>query len=381
MRTDRAYISGGRAGKGLQALQGEVGRLLAAFSAEGAEWLDPPALLPADVLIDLYGEDLRGRAYTTHDPVQGEMMLRPDFTVPVVQLHMQAGSEPARYMYYGQVWRRQDAGTNRPNEYLQVGFERFDRGDAAKVDAELFVLMRNALGDVDVQPATGDMGILRAAVEGLTTSPARRAALMRHLWRPARFRHLLDRFSAKPAPSDNRAALLTAVQAGELASVLEQAGPMIGLRDEDDIAARAAVLLDEANQPPLLAAEVGVLNKVLALAGMMDDVVPRLGALVADMPALAKAARRFSARATALREAGVDTANLPFEASFGRTSLEYYDGFVFGFQAPSRPDLPQIAQGGRYDALTAVLGGGQGIPAIGGIIRPEALLALKGGAQ
>ena len=48
----------------------------------------PPILQPAETLLDLYGEDIRARAYVTHDPVLGEAMLRPDFTVPVVQMHM-----------------------------------------------------------------------------------------------------------------------------------------------------------------------------------------------------------------------------------------------------------------------------------------------------
>ena len=97
-------------------------------------------------------------------------------------------------------------------------------------------------------------------------------------------------------------------------------------------------------------------------------------------PMLGAAADQLEARAQALSDAGIDVSALPFEASYGRTTLEYYDGFVFGFHAPDRPDLPQIAQGGRYDALTRVLGDGKGVPAVGGIIRPEAVLALKGGA-
>ncbi|MEX0970984.1 MAG: ATP phosphoribosyltransferase regulatory subunit [Paracoccaceae bacterium] len=379
MQTDRAYLPGGRSGAGLRALQGEVARLLALFADAGAEWLDPPALLPADVLIDLYGEDIRARAYTTTDPAQGEMLLRPDFTVPVVQLHMRDGSEPARYMYYGQVWRRQAAGSARPNEYMQVGFERFDRGDAAEIDAEVFCLMQTALSDLPVQAATGDLGILRAAVNGLTTSAARRAALMRHLWRPARFKHLLERFSAPSRPTEARQSLLDAVHAGRLAGLVCDAAPLIGLRALEEIEARAAVLADEAEQPPLNASEVAVLNAVLSLAGMVDKIAPKLDILAEKLPALGSVAVQFADRAAALHAAGVDTAGLPFEASFGRTTLEYYDGFVFGFQALNRPDLPQIAQGGRYDAMTAMLGQGQGIPAIGGILRPEALLAAKGG--
>ncbi|MEM1067242.1 MAG: ATP phosphoribosyltransferase regulatory subunit, partial [Pseudomonadota bacterium] len=58
-------------------------RLLAAFEAAGAARVETDILQPADVLLDLYGEDVRGRAFVTQDPSRGEMMLRPDFTVPV----------------------------------------------------------------------------------------------------------------------------------------------------------------------------------------------------------------------------------------------------------------------------------------------------------
>ncbi|MBC7179824.1 MAG: ATP phosphoribosyltransferase regulatory subunit, partial [Roseovarius sp.] len=55
-----------------------------------------------------------------------------------------------------------------------------------------------------------------------------------------------------------------------------------------------------------------------------------------------------------------------------------YDGFVFGFYAENRPDLPPIATGGRYDALTRQLGRGREIPAVGGVIRPGLVLGLGG---
>jgi ATP phosphoribosyltransferase regulatory subunit len=67
---------------------------------------------------------------------------------------------------------------------------------------------------------------------------------------------------------------------------------------------------------------------------------------------------------------------LAFEASHGRTSLEYYDGFVFSFHGPE--GLPPVASGGRYDALTAVLGQGASIPAVGGVIRPGLVARLRG---
>jgi ATP phosphoribosyltransferase regulatory subunit len=75
------------------AARAEAARLTAHFMAAGAVPIEADILQPADILLDLYGEDIRARAYVTHDPLRGEMMLRPDFTVPVVQMHMTSGAD------------------------------------------------------------------------------------------------------------------------------------------------------------------------------------------------------------------------------------------------------------------------------------------------
>ena len=67
------------------AIRAEAEALFAAFRAAGAVPVEADILLPAETLLDLYGEDIRARAYVTSDPLRGEMLLRPDFTVPVVQ--------------------------------------------------------------------------------------------------------------------------------------------------------------------------------------------------------------------------------------------------------------------------------------------------------
>ncbi len=175
-------------------IRAEAEALFTAFQKAGAVPVDADILLPAETLLDLYGEDIRARAYTSQDPLRGEMMLRPDFTVPVVQAHMKGGADPARYCYLGEVFRRQETFTDRPSEYLQVGYEVFDRTAPEEADAEVFALFARLLADLNLSPATGDIGILMAAVQGVQTTPRRRAALLRHIWRPRRFRALLDRF-------------------------------------------------------------------------------------------------------------------------------------------------------------------------------------------
>ena len=108
------------------AARAEGERIHAAFRAAGALPVEADILQPAETLLDLYGEDIRARAYVTADPLRGEMMLRPDFTVPVVQMHMAHGADPARYAYLGEVFRKQERPSARAAEYFQAGYEVFD---------------------------------------------------------------------------------------------------------------------------------------------------------------------------------------------------------------------------------------------------------------
>lgn len=359
------------------AARAEAQRLFERFRAAGAAPVEADILQPADLLLDLYGEDIRARAYVTRDPVLGERMLRPDFTVPVVQMHMADGAEPARYTYMGEVFRKQEHLGGRPSEFLQVGYEVFDRADPAAADAEVFALFADALAPLGLRAATGDMGVLMAAVRGLSTTPRRKAALLRHLWRPRRFRALLDRFDGTAPVPPGRAALIAAIRQDGAEAVLDAAGPEVGLRTRAEVADRMAALVADAEAPPVDPGEAQMIEDILALSGPSPQALARLRDIAVDLPAITPAVDRLEARLAALAARGVAVEALEFEGSYGRTTLEYYDGFVFGFYAEARPDLPPVASGGRYDALTAVLGQGRSIPAVGGVIRPALVAELS----
>lgn len=359
---------------GKSAIRAEAARLRTAFEAAGAAPVEADILQPAGTLLDLYGEDIRARAYVSTDPLRGEVMLRPDFTVPVVQMHMDGGAAPARYTYAGEVFRMQEDDPERAREYLQVGFELFDGVDPAAADAEVFALFAGLLAPLGLKAATGDIGLLTAAIGGLATSERRKAALLRHLWRPRRFRALLDRYAGRVPVPASRSALIAA------ADPMAGAGPEIGRRSRAEVEARIAALRSDAADPPLGAGEVDLLEDLLALRETAPNVLAHLRDLAVDMPAMAEAVTRFGARLEALEARGVAVDGLEVEVSYGRTSMEYYDGFVFGFYAEARPDLPPVATGGRYDALTRVLGDGRAVPAVGGVIRPALTLAVAEGA-
>ncbi len=356
------------------AIRAEAARLRDLFAARGAQIVTPDILQPADTLLDIYGEDIRARAYVTADPLRGEMMLRPDFTVPIVQTHMEtadrAGAEPARYAYAGKVFRKQETDAARPVEYIQAGYEVFGGADPAAADAEVFAVIADGLAGLPVRAVTGDMGVLTAAIGGLTTSAARKAALLRHIWRPIRFRALLDRFAGRTPPPAGREALVAQADA------LGQAGPEIGLRGRAEIAERIERLRDDMATPPIPEPEIALIDRLLSLRAPLPEALDALRAARDQMPALAPAVAAGDARMAALAALGAEPSAILFEGAFGRTTLEYYDGFVFGFLAAQGGTA--VATGGRYDALTRVLGDGRDVPAVGGVIRPAMALALKG---
>ncbi|MEM6480571.1 MAG: ATP phosphoribosyltransferase regulatory subunit [Pseudomonadota bacterium] len=344
-------------------------QLRAGFEAAGASPIETRILLPADTLLDLYGEDIRARAYVTSDALRGEQMLRPDFTVPIVLAHVESGAHEGCYAYAGEVFRRQENSLERPNEYFQVGLELIGSAQAIPAETRVFSEIYMAVRPYNLRSAIGDIGLLAAAVSGLQTTERRKRALTRHIWRPARFRALIDRFSGRVALPVSRAALLAASEP------MSKATPMIGLRSRDEIATRIEALREDAKTEPLSVTEVDALDALLEVRAPADQALALLRDISAELPAISGALDRMEARLEALSQRDIEIGKLEFEASYGRTQMEYYDGFVFGFYDATRPDQPPVAGGGRYDALTRHIGQGREIPAVGGVIRPDFLVS------
>lgn len=361
------------------ALKRETGRLLRLFESAGASPVEVDVLQPARTLLDLYGEDIRARAYVTSDPVRGELMLRPDFTVPVAQKHLASGTEQATYAYAGLVFRRQLPGSDRPSEFMQVGCESFGGADPEEADAVIFAVMRDAVADLGLTAVSGDLGILLAAVDSLSTSPARKAALKRHVWRPSRFRSLVESYCGKGSIQ------ASAVPArprcvSEAERIVAAAGARIGLRSASEVVERLMQQSAEADAGSLDPEEANALDSVFRTRGDALSALASLRRVQNSLPGIESAVDRFERRISALKAAGADIGALGFEATYGRTTLEYYDGFVFGFvNGSGGHNVPPVASGGRYDFLTRQLGGETAPRAVGGVVRPEIALSLAGG--
>ena len=351
----------------------EITRISKVFKKAGLNEIKVPSLLTASDLVDLYGEDLKLRAYTTSDPVKGEQVLRPDFTLPILLKHLEGNSFQAKYFYSGNVWRRQNFESVIPNEQYQMGFEFFDykKNNSVSLDVEAFLLISRILKKYKVNAVTGDVQILSSALDELDISVYKKASLKRHLWRPKRFMQLLDLYSEQKI-NDRNINLNKRASSSMGKNKLNEIESVYGVRTKEDVEERIEILEQELSQNLIANSERSFLLKLMKYQSNLSDASKSMVSLAGVGKKYRQAIDNFEKRVGLLSE-HINTNKIKFQVIYGLTTLEYYDGFVFGFQL-ERGKYPPIAQGGRYDSLCSSLSQkGKSICAIGSMLRMDFL--------
>jgi len=354
------------------------------FEAVGFATVEPGSVLEAENLLDLYGEDVRARAFVFDGGGATDLCLRPDLTLAICRHHLSNGGGDAKYVASGPVYRRPSVGETRPAQFLQVGCEWF--GDAN---------IAQALEDFAIE--TGDLGVLFALIDAADIPQRWRTRLKRHVWRPKRFASLLEKYASAEADDPGRRALLKALgslEQDDARAAVERMLALsetthVGLRGPEEIATRFIEQAEDAKAHPLSREVVDAIETAATMRAPSGEALTRLRDLsraagIDITPAL----DLFEARLTHMQALGIDAAALPFDGEFGR-NLEYYDGFVFELFNPAMAEsagrrAAQVAGGGRYDGLLQAASRAFSVnptsgTAVGAAIRPETILAIREG--
>lgn len=380
-----------------EALEEQARTLLGVFIKAGHEAVAPAVIQPADVYLDVIGESLRGRSYVFLDPDGDELCLRPDLTVPTCRLHIerhQNGDRPAKYCYNGTAFRFQPvgAGAAHPREFRQAGIESFGIADREKADAATLALVFDGLrtaGLKDFKLRIGDLGLFRALLEAADMPARWRQRLMHQFWRPDAFRTELMRLTQSPAdtPGGVPNELLAQLDPEKPDEAVQLVSNYLESEDIEMVGARTVgevtdnllmVVADQRAEPlsprtaALISSYIGVTAPARAAGARLKDVMGSEGIDISD------ALDAYHRRLQLLTEAGVDVVHADFSAEFGRT-LEYYTGFVFEVVVPMLGESSPVAGGGRYDKLIRMCGAPNDVPAVGGAVHTERLLAAVRG--
>ncbi len=352
-------------------------KIMKYFEDFGAKEVELPTLLNFEILLNLYGEDLRSRAFNINDPLTGEKILRPEFTVPMVIMHMNGKKKYNIYSYSGYVWRKQISSSSEKNEIPQVGIEIFHEKDSSKHDAKVFKLFFDIINFDCVEFEIGDLGVLRSILDLIEISDYKKRILLKHIWRPKRFLSLIEKFSDNKLGLKSEKYLLDLKKLDNINKSLDNGKTIFGLRSIDEIKERIDLINEENYTSPINHKDKELITKVQSLSCKLDKAPLMLENLFGIEKKFLESIEKLKERNEELKKLKINIKNILFAVSHLRSGAEFYDGFTFGFFKKNDKNLPALAKGGRYDALTKIIGNGERLPAIGGMIRPDLYSILR----
>jgi ATP phosphoribosyltransferase regulatory subunit len=354
----------------------------APFAEAGATPIDPPVLQPLGLLLDLAGEALRERLFVVQADGGEEAALRPDFTIPAVSAHVASGRASGRYLYEGRAFRVAPRGSERSEEFLQIGLEAFEADEPAEADAEMAALAWRAAaagGRKDLSLVLGDVGLFGAFVGALDLEGPLAARLKRAFSSPRRLWAEIDAASNGEAPpargGDRLAALLAGLSEAEATEVLEEVWALAGIepvggRSAGEIVHRLGERAALARSPHLTRQQAEQIRRFLAIEGAPAEAMAAIRRLASPgRKALDASLDAWSRRLAFLAAEKVPADRMRFSAAFGR-AFGYYDGVLFEIRSAALGDDQPVAAGGRYDSLPLRLGARLATGAVGCMVRP-----------
>ena len=347
--------------------------LVALFEAAGYERADASLLQPADLFLDLSGEDIRRRLYLTQDAAGAELCLRPEFTIPLCVAAVAAGGSPlkAAMSYCGPVFRHRQGESG---EFIQAGVESLGRADASAADAEILALAiasAKLLGLGNPAIRMGDAGLVNGVLDALGVGAGFSRRLKRRLAAgrtpaealgQANGGSGLDRYAGVMSALEGQRADAAGAFVGDMLSI--SGVRAAGGRTAEEIAERFLRKAREGDGG-LDEKRAGVLERFLSIQGHPDQVTAEIRRLARQQKLdLAAALERYESRIGFMAARGIDLGAITASAGFVR-NLDYYTGMVFEI-VPDRPDSPKpLVGGGRYDTLLRRLGAAEDVPAVG----------------
>lgn len=405
----------------IEALNAQATIIMAIFARAGFEPIAPPVIQPADVFLDVIGEDLRARTYVFTDPDGAELCLRPDLTIPACRHYLamqgaaaaentgsalstrrmhsghpkaQSTGAPLRVAYNGVVFRYQPDGGSlaRPREFRQAGIESFAAANPAKAEAEILALSVESVRAAGLRAFRvhiGDLGIFNALITAIAMPERWRAQLRHYFWQPEAFHAHLQRL-VKPGQANHDLPVLmlgqiTGASEADAVAAIERhitgrGLTIAGTRTLEEIAEHLTGLGQDLLEAPLSPGSAALIEAYLKIEAPAATAPARIRKLLSGTSInIEPALTAYEERLELVAQEGIDISQAVFSAGFGR-AFEYYTGFVFEILSPALGHTTPVGGGGRYDTLIKAISGSLSVPAVGVALHTDRLLlAVRGG--
>lgn len=349
-------------------------RVRAVFATTDSVLIDLDVLQPADLYLDLAGENVRQRLFLVDSDTDRMLCLRPDLTVPASQYYLThyALGTPVNLRYEGKAFRQVPDGAGRHAEFVQIGMEQYAPADPEQAILDALGLVQKSLDSVGVASVEyrfSDGGLLRDILSHFPLTERERERVR-------------DGQRLDGAPGQTPAPALSGVLAGlspdEGAALLGEMLAIMGIepvgeRTLSDIAARVSAQAAETSSADIRQAAQRAVDTVASLDAALAEGPARVAALLSghgvDLDAWAAG---WAQRVEKLSAQGIDPSRARFAVPLSR-QFQYYDGPVFEVGCPQLGPRRSLAGGGRFDRLLRRLSPSRQDAAVGCAVRPARL--------
>ena len=363
------------------------------FINKGYTFCNPAMTIPADIVMNFMGEDVRNRLLFTSSPGGDELCLRPDFTLPLAISYINNELQSNKFVYDGYAFRFPSINekTRYCPEFRQIGIENF--GDKNKIDAEGDVISQayeilSSFYDDHLEIKISDISMFYQLLDHLNIDTHLFNRFRRLYWRGLSATEIKDsikkiintRFDIKP-----RLDLIEEYKNNNLSSIAfiqKLAGSddlsVFSGRQPDDIVKRYIDKSELSNNNAINDTVIEQITEFLSIKGNISKITQLLDNFQKKYHIdFAEGIENLENRIKILRKNQIPTDMIEFNATLSR-KVEYYTGLVFEVRMRNKNKNEPIAIGGRYDKIFEQLGSKDPIPAVGCSIYIDRLLFDEG---
>tara|TARA_B100000927_G_C16475852_1_gene473298 strand:+ start:3016 stop:4164 length:1149 start_codon:yes stop_codon:yes gene_type:complete len=363
------------------------------FINKGYTFCNPAMTIPADIVMNFMGEDVRNRLLFTSSPGGDELCLRPDFTLPLAISYINNELQSNKFVYDGYAFRFPSINekTRYCPEFRQIGIENF--GDKNKIDAEGDVISQayeilSSFYDDHLEIKISDISMFYQLLDHLNIDTHLFNRFRRLYWRGLSATEIKDsikkiintRFDIKP-----RLDLIEEYKNNNLSSIAfiqKLAGyddlSVFSGRQPDDIVKRYIDKSELSNNNAINDTVIEQITEFLSIKGNISKITQLLDNFQKKYHIdFAEGIENLENRIKILRKNQIPTDMIEFNATLSR-KVEYYTGLVFEVRMKNKNKNEPIAIGGRYDKIFEQLGSKDPIPAVGCSIYVDRLLFDEG---
>ena len=363
------------------------------FINKGYTFYNPAMTIPADIVMNFMGEDVRNRLLFTSSPGGDELCLRPDFTLPLAISYINNEVQANKFVYDGYAFRFPSINekTRYCPEFRQIGIENF--GDKNKIDVEGDVISQvceilSSFYDDQLEIKISDIFMFYQLLNHLKIDTYLFNRVRRLYWRGLSATKIKDsikkimntRFDAKP-----RLDLIDEYKNNNLSSIAliqKLTGSddlsIFSGRRPDDIVKNYIDKSELINGTTINDTAIEQITEFLSIKGDISRVIQQLDNFQKKYHIdFADGIENLENRVKILKKNQIAKDMIEFNATLSR-KVEYYTGLIFEIRTKNEYKNEPIAIGGRYDKIFEELGSTDPIPAIGCSIYIDRLLFNEG---